>query len=115
MVTRLVSHKGLDLVAGIIDELLSEDIQLVIVGTGEWKYEQFFRDKQWQYPYKLSVNIAFNNELAHKVYAGADMFLMPSKSEPCGLARSASRKPEPPGRLRNRPRSGSAQARLHSP
>lgn len=86
MVTRLVSHKGLDLVAAVIDDMLSEDLQLVVVGTGEWKYEQFLRDKQWQYPCKLSVNIAFNSDLASKVYGGSDMFLMPSKSEPCGLA-----------------------------
>lgn len=86
MVTRLVSHKGLDLVSAVIDSLLEADVQLVVVGTGDWKYEQFLRDKQWQYPSKLSVNIAFNSELAQKVYAGSDMFLMPSKSEPCGLA-----------------------------
>jgi len=86
MVTRLVSHKGLDLLTAIIDELLAEDIQLAIIGTGDWKYEQFLREKLWQYPYKLSVNIAFNGELAQKVYGGSDMFLMPSKSEPCGLA-----------------------------
>lgn len=86
MVTRLVSHKGLDLVSAVIDDLLADDVQLVVVGTGDWKYEQFLRDKQWQYPFKLSVNIAFNSELAQKVYAGSDMFLMPSKSEPCGLA-----------------------------
>ncbi len=86
MVTRLVSHKGLDLVSAIIDKLLEDDIQLVVIGTGDWKYEQFLRDKQWQYPFKLSVNIAFNSELAQKVYAGSDLFLMPSRSEPCGLA-----------------------------
>ena len=86
MVTRLVSHKGIDLVTAVIDELLSEDIQMVIVGTGEWKYEEFLCDKQWQYPNKLSVNIAFNLSLAGKVYGASDMFLMPSKSEPCGLA-----------------------------
>lgn len=86
MVTRLVSHKGLDIVSAAIDELLQDDVQLVIVGTGDWKYEQFLRDKQWQYPFKLSVNITFNSELAQKIYGGSDMFLMPSKSEPCGLA-----------------------------
>ncbi len=86
MVTRLVSHKGIDLLTTVIDELLSENVQLIIVGTGDWKFEQFLRDKQWQYPRKLSVNIAFNNDLARKVYGGCDMFLMPSKSEPCGLA-----------------------------
>lgn len=86
MVTRLVSHKGLDLVSAVIDDLLQDNLQLIVVGTGDWKYEQFLRDKQWQYPFKLSVNIAFNSELAQKVYGGSDMFLMPSRSEPCGLA-----------------------------
>ena len=90
MVTRLVSHKGLDLLSAVIDDLLAENVALVIVGTGDWKYEQFLRDKQWQYPFKLSVNIAFNSDLAQKVYGGSDMFLMPSKNEPCGLAQMIS-------------------------
>jgi len=86
IITRLVSHKGVDLISAVLDELLGDDIQIVVVGTGEWKYEQFLRDKQWQYPHRLSVNIVFNTDLAQKVYGAADMFLMPSKSEPCGLA-----------------------------
>ncbi|MEG2378440.1 MAG: glycosyltransferase, partial [Clostridia bacterium] len=53
---------------------------------GDWQYEQFLRDKQWQYPSNLSVNIAFNADLAQKIYAASDIFLMPSLSEPCGLA-----------------------------
>ncbi len=90
MVTRLVSHKGLDLVSAVIDDLLADNVALVIIGTGDWKYEQFLRDKQWQYPFKLSVNIAFNSDLAQKVYGGSDMFLMPSRNEPCGLAQMIS-------------------------
>lgn len=86
IITRLVSHKGVDLISAVLDEMLGDDIQIVVVGTGDWKYEQFLRDKQWQYPHRLSVNIVFNTDLAQKVYAASDMFLMPSKSEPCGLA-----------------------------
>ncbi len=86
IITRLVSHKGVDLISAVLDDMLGDDIQVVIVGTGDWKYEQFLRDKQWQYPHKLSANIVFNTDLAQKVYAASDMFLMPSKSEPCGLA-----------------------------
>ena len=86
MVSRLVAHKGMDLVCSVLDELLGDEVQLVIVGTGEWKYEQFLRDKQWQFPHKLSASIVFNVDLAQKIYGSADLFLMPSKSEPCGLA-----------------------------
>lgn len=86
MVTRLVEAKGLDLVCHVIDELLSmEDIQLVIVGTGDAKYEDFFRNLAWKYPTKVSANILFDETLAHRVYAGCDLFLMPSQYEPCGI------------------------------
>lgn len=86
MVTRLVNHKGMDMVTQVLDEILERDLQLVVVGTGDWHFEQYLKDHQWQYPSKLSVHIAFNPDLAQKVYAGCDMFLMPSRSEPCGLA-----------------------------
>lgn len=86
MVTRLVEAKGLDLVCHVIEELLSmEDIQLVIVGTGDAKYEDFFRNLAWKYPTKVSANILFDETLAHRVYAGCDLFLMPSQYEPCGI------------------------------
>lgn len=86
MVTRLVSHKGLDLVNYILDELLQEDIQMVILGSGDWVYENAFREMQGCYPGKFCYCAGFVPELARKIYAGADIFLMPSKSEPCGLA-----------------------------
>ncbi len=86
MVTRLASHKGLDLVKYIVDTLLTRDAQLVILGSGEWVYESFFRELQGKYPEKFCYCAGFVPELAHKIYAGADIFLMPSKSEPCGLA-----------------------------
>lgn len=87
MVTRLVSHKGLDLVKGILDELLAtSEMQLVVLGSGDYEYESYFRWIAEKYPHKVGLRIGFVPELARKIYAGADMFLMPSKSEPCGLS-----------------------------
>ena len=86
MVTRLTSHKGLDLVKYIVDDLLQRDVQMVVLGSGEWVYENFFREIQNKYPEKFNYCVGFIPELARKIYAGVDIFLMPSKSEPCGLA-----------------------------
>lgn len=86
MVSRLVSHKGLDLVTNIIEELLQEDVQVVILGTGDAHFEGFFSDLAYKYPDKMSANIVFNGDLSRKIYSGSDIFLMPSKSEPCGLS-----------------------------
>ena len=86
MITRLVSHKGLDLVKTVAEDILHEDIQFVLLGTGDVGYEEYFKDLGRKYEGKASVNIAFNGDLSRKIYAGADMFLMPSISEPCGLS-----------------------------
>jgi starch synthase len=86
MISRLVEAKGLDLVTFIMDELMQEDVQFVVVGTGDQKYEQALQALDNRYPDKVSVNIRFSEELAHKVYAAADMFLMPSRYEACGLS-----------------------------
>ncbi len=86
MVTRLVSHKGLDLVKYILDELLQEPVQVAILGSGDWAYETFFREMQARYPDKFCFYEGFVPDLARRFYAGGDIFLMPSKSEPCGLA-----------------------------
>ena len=86
MVSRLVSHKGLDLVTNVIEELLQDDVQVVILGTGDAHFEGFFRNLAQRYPDKLSANIVFNGDLSRKIYSGSDIFLMPSKSEPCGLS-----------------------------
>ena len=86
MITRLVSHKGLDLVKAVMEEALQQDMQLVVLGTGEWEYEQYFRELAYKYPNKVAAVIAFNADLSRKIYSGADLFLMPSKSEPCGLS-----------------------------
>lgn len=86
MVTRLVSHKGLDLVKYVLDELLQADVQMVLLGSGDWTYENFFREAQDRHREKFCYCAGFVPELARKIYAGADIFLMPSKSEPCGLS-----------------------------
>lgn len=87
IVSRMVSHKGFDLVKAVFDELLSnEDVQVVVVGSGDWQYEQYFRELSNRYHGKIAVRIGFVPSLARKIYAASDMFLMPSKSEPCGLS-----------------------------
>lgn len=86
LITRLVSQKGLDLIECVLDEILGMDIQMIVMGDGEAHYEWLFRDGAHRYPHKLSANIYYDNALAHKIYAGADIFLMPSLFEPCGLA-----------------------------
>lgn len=85
MVSRLTNQKGLDLLVDIADKLLQYDIQLVILGTGDYHYENHFKGLADRYRYKVSSNIKFDNTLAHKIYAATDMFLMPSLFEPCGL------------------------------
>lgn len=85
-VSRLVEAKGIDLLIRILDELLQyENIQFVLLGTGDYKYEEWFHGLKWRFPTKVSVNTAFNNELAHQIYAASSMFLMPSRYEPCGI------------------------------
>ncbi len=87
MVSRLVGHKGLDLVKAVLDELLATtDVQFVVLGSGEWQYENFFREIAAKYPDKMGLELGFIPSLSKKIYAGSDMFLMPSKSEPCGLS-----------------------------
>jgi len=86
LISRLAPQKGIELVGHIIEELAHMDIQFVILGTGEAEYEDLFRHMAWKYPDKISANIMFNNKLSHRIYAGSDMFLMPSKFEPCGLS-----------------------------
>lgn len=86
MISRLVSHKGLDLVEYVMGEIMCRDLQFVVIGTGEYKYEDMFRFNAYVHSDKMSANITFDPVLANKVYAGADIFLMPSKSEPCGLS-----------------------------
>ena len=86
MVTRLVSHKGIDILCYILRRLLERELELVIVGTGEAKYEHALQSVASEYPGKFSMNLRFDSALASRVYAGSDLYLMPSKSEPCGLS-----------------------------
>jgi len=86
MVSRLVSHKGLDLLLAIMEDLISDDVQFLLLGTGDHYYELFFNEMSIRYPDKIAVNIAYNPEIGNKIYAGADIMLMPSLSEPCGLS-----------------------------
>ncbi|MBE6728579.1 MAG: glycogen synthase GlgA [Ruminococcaceae bacterium] len=86
IVTRLVKHKGIDLVKHVFEELLNADLQFVILGSGEWEFETFFYEMASKYPEKVALKLGFDQQLAHRIYAGADIFLMPSLSEPCGLA-----------------------------
>ena len=90
MITRLVSHKGLDLVCRVAEDMVNANLQLVILGTGDSVYENFFRELAEKYPEKVSANIAFDKFLAKRIYASSDIFLMPSKTEPCGLAQMIS-------------------------
>ena len=87
IVSRLTDQKGMDLVAYIMDEMLSrDDIRLVVLGTGQEQYENMFRHFDWKYHGKVSANIYYSEELSHRIYASCDAFLMPSLFEPCGLS-----------------------------
>ncbi len=85
MVSRLTDQKGLDILSPALEELMHKDLQMVVVGTGEAKYEDTFKYFSWKYPDKMSAQIKFDVKLAQEVYAGSDMILIPSKFEPCGL------------------------------
>ena len=86
IVTRFVSHKGIDLIKYVFEDILNLGCKFVIVGSGEKIYEDFFREMAWRHHDKVYVYIGFNSEFARRVYSAVDMFLMPSQSEPCGLA-----------------------------
>lgn len=86
IVSRLTDQKGIDLIAYVMDELCQDSIQLVVVGTGEERYENMFRHFDWKYKDKVSANIYYSEAMSHKVYASCDAFLMPSQFEPCGLS-----------------------------
>ena len=86
LVSRLTDQKGLDLIAYVMDELCQDDIQFVVLGTGEERYENMFRHFDWKYGDKVSANIYYSDALSHKIYAACDAYLMPSLFEPCGLS-----------------------------
>lgn len=85
MVSRLVQHKGFDILSVGIEKICKMDLQIVILGTGDLKYHQFLTKIMKKYPKVISLHLKFDDPLAHKIYAGSDIFLMPSQYEPCGL------------------------------
>ena len=86
VVSRLVGHKGIDLICESLDVVMQTGCQLVILGSGDGQYEDFFRYAENRYKGRLCAYIGYNEALAHRIYAGSDLFLMPSRSEPCGLS-----------------------------
>lgn len=86
MVSRLVDQKGVDLLAHVMEEILDLDVQIVILGTGEDRYEEMLKYFASKYSEKLALKLDFSDKLAHEIYGGADMFLMPSRFEPCGIS-----------------------------
>lgn len=86
LVSRLTSQKGLDLIQCVMDDICSDGIEFVILGTGDEQYENMFRHFDWKYNNTVSANIYYSEELSHRIYAGCDAFLMPSLFEPCGLS-----------------------------
>ena len=86
LISRLVAHKGLDIFTPMIDKLLEDDIQLVILGMGDYEYEAFMRGLEERHRDKVRSLILYNRDMSKKIYAACDIFLMPSKSEPCGLS-----------------------------
>jgi starch synthase len=85
IVSRFAAQKGFDLIAQIMDRLAREEMIMVVLGSGDKPYEEMFQRINKQFPNKIAVKVAFDNAIAHKIEAGADMFLMPSRYEPCGL------------------------------
>ncbi|MCC8103949.1 MAG: glycogen synthase GlgA [Clostridiales bacterium] len=86
IVSRLTDQKGFDLIEHMMDEMCQNNLQIVVLGTGEERYENMFRHFAWKYQGKVSANIFYSEQLSHKIYAACDAFLMPSLFEPCGLS-----------------------------
>jgi starch synthase len=86
IVSRLVSQKGIDLIQRVFSEMLEmDDFKFIVLGTGDRSYEEYFKELESEFPNKVKVQINFSNQMAHQIYASSDIFLMPSKYEPCGL------------------------------
>jgi starch synthase len=86
MISRLTDQKGFDLLAQVIPSLLAQGIQFVLLGIGDQHYHEMFQSLAARYPEQVAVFLTFNTELARRIYAGSDMFLMPSRFEPCGTS-----------------------------
>ena len=85
-ISRLVGHKGFSLVTDVLHQIMDMNVQMVVLGTGDWQFEEAFRNAQGQYPGRFAAQITYSAPLSTMIYAGADIFLMPSVSEPCGLS-----------------------------
>jgi len=90
LISRLVPQKGLDLVAAILDQLLHRDVQFILLGRGEDHYQRLFSQYRIRYKERMGVKIGFDSALVSRIYAGSDIFLMPSRFEPCGLGQMIS-------------------------
>ena len=90
IVTRFVSHKGIDLIKYVFEDMINMGMKFAVLGAGEKIFEDFFKEMAWRHPDKVSITLGFVPELARRIYASSDMFLMPSQSEPCGLAQMIS-------------------------
>ena len=86
MVGRLTPQKGVDLVRMVLDEIMAEDVRMIVLGSGDEEYEQFLREAEWRHKGRLCSYIGYNGDLSHRIYAGSDLFLMPSLFEPCGIS-----------------------------
>ena len=86
LVSRLTDQKGLDLIDCVMEQICAQDVQFVILGTGDPRYENMFRYYEWKYPERVSASICYDNTRSHRIYAACDAFLMPSLFEPCGLS-----------------------------
>jgi starch synthase len=86
LVSRLTDQKGLDLIDCVMEQICAEDVQFVILGTGDPRYENMFRYFEWKYPERVSASICYDNQRSHRIYGACDAFLMPSLFEPCGLS-----------------------------
>lgn len=86
IVSRLTDQKGFDLIECVLDQIAADDVQLVVLGTGEWRYQNMFRSLADRFPKRVSANIFYSEPLSHRIYASCDAFLMPSLFEPCGLS-----------------------------
>ena len=86
IISRLTDQKGFDLIGYCMDELMKDNVQIAVLGSGEYVYEEMLRNFAMRYPGRFSTSIFYSEPLSHRIYAGADAFLMPSRFEPCGLS-----------------------------
>ena len=86
MVGRLTPQKGIDLVIRVLDDIMHDDVRVIMLGSGDEEFENFFREAEWRHKGRLCSYVGYNGDLSHRIYAGSDLFLMPSLFEPCGIS-----------------------------